>query len=83
MPGITPQVRAEWNAFIDNQAPPAEASVDYFDFSKWKLPQAQQHAYVVPLPPTGFEIEEGSGYQSESSTVSLWWQGGGEILLGL
>lgn len=69
MPGVTQETRAYWTSFMETQIPPGQVPDNYFDFERMKLPRAPQHHFVIPLPPSGFEVEEGSGYQSESSLV--------------
>jgi hypothetical protein len=68
MPGFPESSKDQWRQILNGEFPQVLVPEDYFNFDNLRYVGAQCN-YTVPLPPSGFEVTQDGGYQSESSTV--------------
>jgi len=70
MPGVTEDVLQYWRNFMENQITPEPVSENYFNCPLLRYRNQRPHNFNIELPPSGFEVEPGAGYMSDSSPVS-------------
>lgn len=68
MPGFPEEAQDVWRDILAGNDPEEVVPEDYFNFDQLRYQNAQRN-YTVQAPPAGFEINQNTGYNSESSTV--------------